>query len=43
MADLPKNAMNYVKRLQALCYGIPLLLVSIGPDRSQTLIVEPLK
>jgi adenylosuccinate synthase len=43
MADLPANAANYVKRLQELCYGIPLLLVSVGPDRSQTLIVEPLR
>ena len=42
MADLPENALRYVKRLQELCYGIPLLLVSIGPDRSQTMEVEPL-
>jgi adenylosuccinate synthase len=42
MADLPANALRYVNRLQELCYGIPLLLVSIGPDRSQTMEVEPL-
>jgi adenylosuccinate synthase len=43
MADLPKNALLYVKRLQELCHGVPLLLVSIGPDRSQTIVCEPLK
>jgi adenylosuccinate synthase len=42
IADLPANASRYVKRLQELCYGIPLLLVSIGPDRLQTMEVEPL-
>jgi adenylosuccinate synthase len=43
LSDLPENALRYVKKLQELCYGIPLLLVSIGPDRSQTMEVEPLK
>lgn len=43
MSDLPENAMLYVKRLQQLCHGVPLLLVSIGPDRSQTIVCEPLK
>jgi adenylosuccinate synthase len=42
MKDLPSNAVRYVKRLQDLCYGVPLLLVSVGPDRSQTMVVEPL-
>jgi adenylosuccinate synthase len=42
LLDLPPNAMKYVKRLQELCYGLPLLLLSIGPDRSQTIEVEPL-
>jgi adenylosuccinate synthase len=42
LSDLPPNAQKYVKRLQELCYGLPLLLVSIGPDRSQTIEVEPL-
>jgi hypothetical protein len=26
--------------LQALCYNIPLLLVSVGPERSQTIEVD---
>jgi adenylosuccinate synthase len=43
MADLPKNALLYIKRLQQLCHGVPLLLVSVGPDRSQTIVCEPLK
>jgi adenylosuccinate synthase len=42
LSDLPEKALKYVKRLQELCYGLPLLLVSIGPDRSQTIEVEPL-
>jgi adenylosuccinate synthase len=42
MAELPKNALLYVKRLQQLCHGVPLLLVSVGPDRSQTIVCEPL-
>ncbi|HUI93705.1 MAG TPA: adenylosuccinate synthase [Chitinivibrionales bacterium] len=42
LSDLPKNALKYVKRLQELCYDLPLLLVSIGPDRTQTIEVEPL-
>jgi len=42
LADVPEKALAYVKRLQALCYGVPLLLVSVGPDRTQTIEVEPL-
>ncbi len=42
LSDLPPNAIAYVKRLQALCYNIPLLLVSVGPDRLQTIEVEPM-
>jgi adenylosuccinate synthase len=42
LSDFPPNALAYVKRLQSLCYGLPLLLVSIGPDRTQTIEVEPL-
>jgi adenylosuccinate synthase len=42
LSDLPANAFKYVKRLQDLCYGVPLLLVSLGPDRLQTMEVEPL-
>jgi adenylosuccinate synthase len=43
LSDLPGNALKYIQRIQHLCYGVPLLLVSIGPDRTQTIEVEPLK
>jgi adenylosuccinate synthase len=42
LSDLPPKAIAYVKRLQSLCYNIPLLLVSVGPDRMQTIEVEPI-
>ncbi len=42
IADLPPNALRYVNRLQELCYNVPLLLVSVGPDRTQTMEVKPL-
>jgi adenylosuccinate synthase len=41
-SDLPQNALNYINRLQQLCYGVPLLIISVGADRLQTLEVEPL-
>ncbi len=40
-SELPQNAINYIKRIQELCYNVPVLMVSIGPDRSQTIEVEP--
>jgi adenylosuccinate synthase len=42
MSDLPENARKYVQRLKQLCYDIPVLIISIGPDRNQTIEVEPL-
>lgn len=41
-SELPENAVNYVKRIQELCYNVPALIISVGPDRSQTIEVEPL-
>jgi adenylosuccinate synthase len=35
--DLPANARTYLERLQALV-GIPVTIVSTGPDRDQTII-----
>jgi adenylosuccinate synthase len=35
--DLPKNARDYVERIEALV-GVPASLVGVGPDRSQTLV-----
>ena len=40
LSDFPANARRYIDRLQQLCYSIPLLLVSVGPDRVQTIEVE---
>jgi adenylosuccinate synthase len=35
--DLPAAAQSYVKRLEQLC-GVPIQIVSVGPERSATLI-----
>jgi adenylosuccinate synthase len=36
--DLPINAQNYVKRISELV-GKPIELISVGPDREQTIVV----
>ena len=36
---LPKNAQHYLKRLEALC-GVPIAIVSTGPERDETIIIE---
>jgi adenylosuccinate synthase len=38
-ADLPANARAYLDRLAALC-GAPIEFVGVGPDRTQTLVVD---
>jgi len=35
--DLPKNARDYVNRIEVLI-GVPISMVGVGPDRSQTLV-----
>ncbi|MCC8193261.1 MAG: adenylosuccinate synthase [Deltaproteobacteria bacterium] len=35
--DLPENARLYVRRLEELC-GVPVVMVSVGPDREQTIV-----
>ena len=35
--DLPENARKYVERLEELG-GVPIVMVSVGPDREQTVI-----
>jgi adenylosuccinate synthase len=40
LSELPKEAVNYVKKIQTLCYNVPILLVSVGPDRTETIEVE---
>lgn len=36
---LPDNAQKYIKRLEALC-GIPVVIISTGPDRNQTIVLQ---
>jgi adenylosuccinate synthase len=42
LSDLPSSAQNYINRLKTLCYDVPLLLLSLGPERSQTIELEQL-
>ncbi|MBQ8886657.1 MAG: adenylosuccinate synthase [Candidatus Gastranaerophilales bacterium] len=39
MDELPENAKAYLNKLQELV-GIPIKIVSVGPDREQTIILE---
>ena len=39
--DLPVNAQKYIKRLEELC-DIPVSVVAVGPDRTQTIVRNPL-
>jgi adenylosuccinate synthase len=39
MKDLPKNARKYLDRLKKL-FGIPIVLVSVGADRDETIIIK---
>lgn len=39
MEDLPKEAKDYLNKLEELV-GIPIKIVSVGPDREQTIILE---
>jgi adenylosuccinate synthase len=36
---LPSNARRYLERLQALV-GVPIDLISTGPDREQTIVLR---
>jgi len=37
--DLPENALNYMRRISELV-GVPVEVISIGPDRAQTIFLE---
>ena len=37
--ELPENAKKYLKRLEEL-FEIPISIVSVGPDREQTIILK---
>ena len=39
--ELPENAQRYVKRIEELI-GAPSALVSVGPERDQAIIVDPI-
>ncbi len=39
--DLPNNAQRYVRRIEELI-GAPAALVSVGPERDQAIIVDPI-
>jgi adenylosuccinate synthase len=39
-SDLPREAVNYINRLRELCYNASALIISVGPERSQTIEVE---
>jgi adenylosuccinate synthase len=41
--DLPQAARTYIRRLRELCHNVPVLIVSVGPDRNQTIEVESLE
>ena len=38
--DLPENAKKYLETIKELT-GVPVGLVSVGPDRTQTFITSP--
>lgn len=40
-SDLPANAQTYLKRIAELA-GIPIDLISTGPDREETIVMRPL-
>ncbi|GFO68928.1 adenylosuccinate synthetase [Geomonas limicola] len=39
LAELPENAQSYIKRIEELS-GAPVVLVSVGPRRSETIILR---
>lgn len=41
-SELPENAVRFVRRVQELCSNVATLMISVGPDRAQTIEVEPL-
>jgi adenylosuccinate synthase len=38
-ADLPENARHYIERISTIT-GIPIAIFSVGPDRTQTIVVK---
>jgi adenylosuccinate synthase len=40
--DLPETARSYVERIEGLV-GVPISVIGVGPDRSQTLVRERMR
>lgn len=40
LEELPQAARRYLNRLQELCYNTRILMVSVGPDRAQTIPIK---
>ena len=39
--DLPANARAYLDRIEETC-GVPIAIVSTGPDREHTMVIDQL-
>jgi adenylosuccinate synthase len=39
LAQLPRAAQNYLKRIEQVC-GVPIDLISTGPERAQTIVLR---
>jgi len=39
LSELPANAVAYIRRIEALT-GVPVTIVSVGPGRDQTIIID---
>ena len=39
LQDLPAATQNYLKRVEELV-GVPIQIVSVGPDREETMVVQ---
>lgn len=40
-SDLPEEARYYLKKIEALCNNTSIDYVSVGPDNSQTIVINP--
>jgi len=36
---LPANAVAYLRRIEEIC-GVPIAIVSTGPDRAETIVLD---
>ena len=39
MDHLPQNALRYIRRIESLLQ-VPVVILSTGPDRNQTIVLE---